>query len=174
VAHERELGFLAAALAVEPRVRVRARGVGVVRPALAMKIPLAVPAGTGRRARTVLRLEALRAGPGFDERAVHREVLARQQPLHPALRQHRRKELRRDIAIEQPVAVLGERRGIPNRLVDAQPDEPTEQKVVLDPLDQLTLRPDRVKRLKQQGPDKPLRRNRLPTKRRVQRIKVGG
>src|SRR5665213_2627079 len=93
-----------------------------------------------------------------------------EKPLHPALRQHSRQELRRDIAIEQPVTVLGERRRVPNHLVDAKTDEPTEQQVVFDPLDQLTLRPDRVKRLKQQRPNKPLRRNRLPTDGRVQPV----
>jgi hypothetical protein len=32
------------------------------------------------------------------------------------------------------MAVIRERRGIPYHLVDAQPDEPAEQKAVLDPL----------------------------------------
>ena len=49
------------------------------------------PAALRRRlARAVLRLEALHRRPGFDQRAVDREVIARQKLLHLGLRQHRR------------------------------------------------------------------------------------
>src|SRR5882757_705366 len=42
------------------------------------------------------RLDALHRGPGFDQRAIDREVIARQKLLYLGLRQHRREELGRD------------------------------------------------------------------------------
>ena len=39
-------------------------------------------------------------------------------------------------AVWKPVLVFGESRRIPHRIVDAEPDKPAEQQVVLDPLDQ--------------------------------------
>jgi hypothetical protein len=41
-----------------------------------------------------------------------------------------------------------------------------------DPLDQLPLRPDRVEGLQQQRPHQPLWRDRFPSDRRMQRIKI--
>ena len=71
------------------------------------------------RRRAVLRPEALRAGPGLEQRAVHREVLARQQPLHLRQRPARRPgSVGGDLARQQPVAVLGERASHP------RPDRP--------------------------------------------------
>jgi hypothetical protein len=88
------------------------------------------------------------------------------------LRQHRGEKLRRHIAFEQPVAVLGERRGIPYRVLDAQPDKPAEQQIMVDPLDQLPLRADRIERLQQQGAQQPLRRDRLAAERRIELLKL--
>ena len=51
---------------------------------------------------------------------------------------------------------------IPHGIVDAEPDEPAEQQVVVDLLHQLALGADRVKRLQKRGPEQPLRRDRLP------------
>jgi hypothetical protein len=66
-------------------------------------------------------------------------VIARQQLLHLGLRQHRRQELGRDVAFQQPVAVLREHRMIPGCVVDANSDEPAEQQVVFQPLHQKPL-----------------------------------
>src|SRR5512144_294022 len=46
--------------------------------------------------------------PGLDQRAVDREVLVRKQPFDLRLVEHGGEELRRDLAAQQPVAVLGE------------------------------------------------------------------
>jgi hypothetical protein len=62
----------------------------------------------------------------------------------------------RHIALQQPVAVFGEGRGIPYRVLDAEPDKPAKQQVVVDPLDQLPLRADRIERLQQQCAHQPL------------------
>src|SRR5512132_141377 len=75
---------------------------------LAMEVPLAVATRSRRRARTVLRPEALRARPGLDQRAVDREVLVRKQPFDLRVVEHGGEELRSDLAAQQPVAVLGE------------------------------------------------------------------
>ena len=58
---------------------------------------------------------------------------------------------------------------VPGRIVDPDPDEPAEQKVVLQPLHQLPLRADRVERLQQHRPQQLLRRDRRPPDRRIQR-----
>ena len=168
VADEAELRLHAGALAVEPRVGVGGRGVGLVRPPLAAEVAVAVPPAGRRLAGAVLRPEALHAGPGLDQRAVDAEVLARQQPPHLRPVEQRRQELGRDVALEQPVAVLGEGRVVPDRIVDAEPDEPAEQEVEVEPLHQLPLRADRVEGLQQQRPQQLLGRDRGPAERRVE------
>ena len=60
---------------------------------------------------------ALQAGPGLDQRAVHREVLARKQPLHLRQGKQLRQKTLRHLTREQPVAVLGEAARVPHRLV---------------------------------------------------------
>jgi hypothetical protein len=75
MAHEAELGLLARALAEQSRLGVGGRRMGVA-PPLAMEVPLTVAAAGGRRADAILRAEALDRGPGLDQRAVDREVLA--------------------------------------------------------------------------------------------------
>jgi len=42
------------------------------------------------------------------------------------------------------VAVLGEGGGIPRRVLDAERDKPAKQQIIVDPLDQLPLRADRL------------------------------
>jgi hypothetical protein len=88
------------------------------------------------------------------------------------VRQQRGEKLLRHRAVQQPVAVLGEGGGVPYRVLDAEPDKPAEQQIVIDPLNQLPLRADRIERLQQQGSQQPLRRDRLAADRRVQRIKI--
>jgi hypothetical protein len=55
--------------------------------------------------------------------------------------------------------------------VTTKADEPAEQQVELDPLDQLAFRADRIKRLQQQAAQQALWRDRFPPKWRVQRVK---
>src|ERR1700720_4640721 len=50
---------------------------------------------------------------------------------------------------------------IPHRVLDAEPDKPAEQQIMVDPLDQQLFRADRIECLQQQGAHQPLRRDRL-------------
>jgi hypothetical protein len=134
------------ALAVQPRLVVRARFVRLVDARLAAPVL--------RRAvvvRAILAPHALVARPSLDQRAVNAEVLARQQPallghVHRGVEQfgHR-------LVLDQPVAVLAEHRVVPHRVVDRQAHEPAEQQVVVDLLDQLPLAADAEQHLQQHG-----------------------
>jgi len=70
-------------------------------------------------------------------------------------------------ALEQPIAVLREHRRHPYRLVHAEPDEPTIEKVIIELLNELPFRPDRIERLQQKRPQQPLGRYRRPPTVRV-------
>jgi hypothetical protein len=96
--HEAELGFLAWSFAIEPRLRIGSRGVGIVRALLAVKIHLPVPSASvrGRFVRAILRFEALHRRPGFDQRAVDREMVGAQKPLHARLLKNCAQQLGRD------------------------------------------------------------------------------
>jgi hypothetical protein len=76
-------------------------------------------------------------------------VIVRQEALDPWVAQHSHKELRGDIGVEQPVTVLGKRRMVPDGIVDAEPDEPAKQQIVVDLFHQLALRAHRVERLQE-------------------------
>jgi hypothetical protein len=52
--------------------------------------------------------------------------------------EQRGQKLGRDVALEQPVTVLRKGRVVPDRIVDAEPHEPAEQEVELEPLHQLS------------------------------------
>ena len=71
--------------------------------------------------------KAFQAGPGFQLRPIHGEVFVR----------------------EQPVAMLGKRRGMPDRVIHIQPDEPPEQQVVVELFHEQPLAPHRVEHLQQ-------------------------
>ena len=167
-----ELGRLAVALAIEPGIRVGHRLVGLIRALLAAEILPAVAARIGRRSAAILRLEALDRRPGLDQRPVNREMLARQQWLDPRVGQHRQQKTPRDVALQEPVAVLGEHRHIPHRGIQRQPDKPAEQHVVADLLHQLPFRADAIKRLQQQRPQQLLRRDRGPAVARIEHRKL--
>jgi hypothetical protein len=78
------------------------------------------------------------------------------------LAQHRREELLRHFAGQQPVAILAEAGRVPHPLVHAKPYEPAEQQVVLHLLHQHPLAPHRVQHLQQQRPQQLRRRDRRP------------
>ena len=82
-----------------------------------LRPPSSSPSG---RSELVSRSEALHAGPSLDQRPVDAEMITRKEPTDAGLRQDRGKEPRGNVAVEQPVAVLGEGRVIPDRLVDTQ------------------------------------------------------
>jgi len=118
-----------------------------------MKIHL--PSVPGGRFASVLRAEALVAGPGFDQRAIHGEVFIRQIRLgsfqHP---------LEKDFGhffVQEPLPVLAENRVMPHHFVHAHTDKPAKQQVVVQLLHQEPLAAHRVKYLQQQGPQQSLR-----------------
>src|SRR3954467_12686014 len=171
--HVAELRCLPLGLLVEPCIRIGRRGVRVVAARLTVEVTRAVAPRTGWLAAAVLGPEALHRRPCLDQRAIHREVLAREPPLDLRASQDRAEEAMRYVALQQPVAVLGEYRHVPNRRLDRQADEPTEEDVVGQLLHQLPLRADREERLKQQGPQQLLGRDRGPSGQRVELIEVG-
>ena len=63
-------------------------------------------------------------GPGFEQRAVDREVLVGQQTVGFDRGQHFREERVGDVAVEQPIAILRKRGRVPDRIVQAQADKP--------------------------------------------------
>jgi hypothetical protein len=114
MAHVTELGLFAEPFAGQPSVGVCGRRMCVVRAFLASEIAFGVAPTASRRRRLAagLRHKTLRAGPGLNQRAVNREVLAGQKLADLRQVQHAGKELGRDIAIEQAIAVLAEHGGI--------------------------------------------------------------
>ncbi len=175
MSHEAQRGPDAGAFLVELRRRVRRRGVRVVGAPLAPEVYLDVAAavtGWGWRA-IVFRPHALHRRPGLNQRAVDAEVVVRQKPLHPRLRQNRRQELARHVALKQPVTILRKRRGVPNRRIHRQSDEPAEQQIIVELLHQLPLRPHRKERLQQQRLQQLLRRDRGTTGMRIKRGEPG-
>src|SRR4051812_41646653 len=91
----------------------------------------------------VLRSEALEAGRRLNQRAVHREMLIREQSPRVGPADHLIKELLPDLVLEQALAVLGEDGGVETRLDRVHVDEPAEQQVVLQLLAEGPLGSDR-------------------------------
>ena len=87
-------------------------------------------------------------------------MLVRQQRLDLGMVQQPGHEFLKDVASLQPFAVLGERRGIPHRVVWREPDEPAIQQIIVELFDQLAFRADAVKGLQQQRAQQLLRGNR--------------
>ena len=101
--------------------------------------------------RGVLLLIALDTGPGFQQRAIHREVLIRKQLLRSGLRDDLSEEHTRNIPVEQPLPILAECGGIPDRVVHVQPYEPTKQQVVVELFHQPSFARHRIEHLQEQG-----------------------
>jgi hypothetical protein len=74
-----------------------------------------------------------------------------------------------NVAIEQPITVLAERRGIPNRIVNRQAGKPAEQQIEIELFHQLAFRSHRIEGLQQKRPQQPLRRDRRSP---IARVKV--
>lgn len=141
---------------------------------LATEVALGVAPAAARRGRfaAVLRHKALHAGPGLDQRAVNREMVAGQKLAKLRQVQHAGKELGRDIACEQAVTVLAEGGGIPDWIIGRQSDKPAEQKIVVELLHQLPFRTHRIERLHKQCPQQSFRRHRWPAVARVQLVEL--
>jgi hypothetical protein len=109
MAHEAQPGLLAGALAEQPGLGIRGRGMGVVAPLLAVEVPAAVAAARRWLVGAILRAEALHRCPRLDQRAIDRKMLPTQELPNLRLVEHRRQEPGRGFALEQPVAVGRER-----------------------------------------------------------------
>jgi hypothetical protein len=77
-----------------------------------------------RRGRGVRALKTLQTRPRLEHGPIDGEGLVRHQARLARLMDHRVEERAGDIRLQQPVAILAERRRRPDRLVQAQPDEP--------------------------------------------------
>ncbi len=126
-----QLRLLAVALLVQPRIGIGGRLMRLVPSLLSVKVRAIAIVGA------ILAAKALLRGPGLDQRAVHGEVLVGHEP--PGLLVHLGEESLRHIGSQQPIAVLGEHRMVPHRIVHAQAHEPAKQKVVVDLLHQQSL-----------------------------------
>lgn len=162
-----------------PLLRQSAVGIGRglmrgVRAALPMKIHgrIARVLIAGPATGAIASGETLLPGPRLEQRAIDGEVLVRQHPSRPRLRQHRVKELPRNVAREQPLPILGKGRRRPHGVVHRQAHKPAEQQVIFQLLDQQALAPHRIERLQQQGPQQLLGRHRGATRRRVDRLEL--
>ena len=102
-----ELGFLAGPLTCQPRLRVGGRLVARVAALLAVKVNRGVARVIGWvLTSAVLALEAFVTRPRFDQRAVDREVLSREQAAAAGLGQHLGKEGLGNLGAQQPLAIL--------------------------------------------------------------------
>ena len=119
VAQIGQFGLAPTALPMQHCRRIGRRRVRVVAPTLSVKVDRGI-AGiiVGRVARLrVPAAEALQARPGLQLGAVDCEVLVREQPGRAGLRRHRVEEGGGDVAGQQPISILGKRRGMPHRVV---------------------------------------------------------
>jgi len=130
-------GMLAASLLVEECLGIGRALVGLVGPLLLMEVACRIAARTLRIIVPILAAKALDRCPRLNQRPVHREMIASDQPFHLELGQNRPQELDGDLTTEQPVPVRAEARIVPDRFLDAQGDKPAKQIVKLHPLPQL-------------------------------------
>jgi hypothetical protein len=106
----------------------------------------------------------------LEERAVHGDVLAREQRLHIRSRDHGPEEDARDVAIQEPLAIFREGRRVPRRRLEVDADEPPDEQVVLELLAALPLGADRVEHLHQHGTEETLGRHRGAADAAVERL----
>lgn len=105
-------------------------------------------------------LEALVARPGFEEHAVHGEVLGRDEVRLAGLGEDGGEEGLGNVALKEPAPVLGEHGRIPDGIVHGQAHEPAEHEGVVELLQELALAPDAVEGLKQDRAEELLRGDR--------------
>jgi hypothetical protein len=148
-----------AALSEQPCVGVGGAGVGVLdaRATLPVRLGVAPGAAVGVVAAAVLRREALVAGSGLDEGAVHRKVLLAQQPSLVGQCHDLGEEALDHAMLQQLLRVLVEAGVVPDLIVDGEVDEPPLQQVVAHLLHQLALAAHGEQHLGEHGPQQLLR-----------------
>ena len=153
-----------ATLTERVRLTVAARLMRLVATLLA--VPILALASTASRRRIVvgfvLAHEALMARPRLNQRAVDAEVLAGEMTARMRRLYRLVEQTRDDVAREQSVAVLAERRVVPHRIVHRQADKPTKQSVVGNLLHQHALAANRIQHLQQQRANQLLGRDARP------------
>jgi hypothetical protein len=83
------------------------------------------------------------AGRGFDQRAIHREVLIAQQVQPIGLHDHLVEELATDVRVQQPIAVPGERGVVETGFDHIHIQKPSEAQVIVECLAEGALAADR-------------------------------
>lgn len=83
--------------------------------------------------------EAELTAKGLQEGAIDGELLIADQRIHLRQRHQLLQELLDDLYVEQPLAVLIERGGMPDLIIRAQSHKPTEQQVVAELIQQQPL-----------------------------------
>ena len=173
MAHVTEPGLVPLGLLEQARLRIGGRGMGVVLAFSPFEIHRRVTTAAFRRlARTVLGDKALHRGPGFNQRAIDREVIGRDQTVPLCQAQHLAEESTGNAFIEQTVTVLRETAVIPDLVIHVQTDKPAIEEVVVNVLHKLPFRTNRVQRLNQAGAQQTLGRNRRAAGLGVQHLEV--
>src|SRR5580658_1556844 len=170
--HVAQFCRLALALLEQLRLRLVWGNMGLVRAPLAVKVHVRVPARGRGVILPVAPAHALDGRPRLDQRSIDAEVFRGEQSLAPGASSDAPQELPCYSRLDQPVAVLGEGRVIPDPIIHREADEPAEQQVVVELLTQQPLRADRVKHLQHQRAHQALRSHRLTAPFRVHAIKV--
>ena len=106
------------------------------------------------------------------KRPVDGEVLGGQQAASSGLGDDIFEEGPRDVAVEQPIAILREGRRRPHGIVHAQADKPAKQQVVFELFHQHPLAAHRIQHLEQQRPQQMLGRDRRPAGLRIHRLEA--
>ena len=111
-------------------------------------------------------------GPGLQQGAVHREVITGDVAAQLGLADDRGEEPIRDLVIQQPLPVLGERGGVEGRRVDGQIQEPFEQQVVVESLTKGPLTANRIQGHQHRRFEQLLRRDARSARRRVHDVQL--
>src|SRR5712675_215466 len=168
-----ELGLFARTFAGQPCLGIGSRSVSGVGAPLTMKVHARVAGIIGWSLMVVsFALETLVSGPGLDQRAIDGKMLVREQALSARLIEHRVEKALRYLSHQQTLAILGEDRHIPHRVVDVEPHKPAKQEVVIELLHQKSLAAHRVKHLQEQRTQKLFRRDRRPPAGGVDRVET--
>ena len=97
--------------------------------------------------------------PGLEQRAIHGEVVIREQAGGPRSRPHFEEKRLRDVARQEPVSIFAKDGRHLDRVIYTQADEPPEQQVVLQLLHQQPFAAHGVQCLQQQRPQQLLGRD---------------
>ena len=154
----RQTGFFAFAFPGHARLGISRALVRLIRAPLTAEVDgrIARIVGWLVRRRLVLGSEALHAGRSLDQRPVNGEVLIAQQVPFRGAADHRVEELAGQLVLQQPFAVLGERRRIEAGLDHVHPQKPAEQQVIVELLTERVLTADRVQADQQRRLQQPL------------------